>query len=184
MSRIFVLFILTFGSSAVVAEGFDYSFVGAGYTSAKVTGDTGDGFGVGGSAALSDSWHIFAGYESLGFDFDTDISSLSIGAGFNTPISESIDVVAQVAYLSVDVDTPLGSASESGYGIGVGLRAWVSERVELNGSITYADLGDGADDTSCGAGVQFYVTEQVSIGLGLGYADDVDTYTLGARFYF
>ena len=184
MSRIFVLLLLTFGSGGVMAEGFNYSFVGAGYSSAKVTGETGDGFGIGGSAALSENWHLFAGYETLGFDLDVDVSSLSIGVGFNTPISETIDVVAQVSYLSVEADTPLGTADESGYGIGVGLRAWVSDRVELNGSISYADLGDGADDTAFGAGVQFYVTEQFSIGLGLGFADDVDTYTLGGRFFF
>ena len=113
-----------------------------------------------------------------------DWSSLSAGAGFYAPISEKIDVVAQVAYLYAEADTPLGSVDDNGYGVSVGLRAWVSERVELDGAIAYSDFGDGGSDTSFGAGVQFYFTEQFSVGLGLGFADDVDTYRLSGRFYF
>jgi opacity protein-like surface antigen len=184
MLRSIALLVLTLGSTTVLADGFSYSFIGAGYARAEVVDETGDGFGIGGSAALGDNWHIFAGYQSLGFDFDIDLSALSAGVGFNTPISEKIDVVAQVAYLYAEADTPLGSVDDNGYGVSVGLRAWVSERVELDGSIAYSDFGDGGNDTSFGAGVQFYFTEQFSVGLGLGFADDVDTYTLGGRFYF
>jgi hypothetical protein len=127
---------------------------------------------------------VFAGYQSLGFDFDIDLSSLRVGVGFNAQISEKSDVVAQVAYLDAEADTSLGSADDNGCGVSVGFRAWVNERVELDRSIAYSHFGDGGSDTSFGAGVLFYFTEQFSLGLGPGFADDVDTYRLRGRFYF
>lgn len=184
MSRIFVLLILTFGSGAALAEDFNYSFVGAGYSRADVDGETGDGFGIGGSAAVSDNWHVFGGYQALGFDFDIDLSSFNLGLGFNTPITESIDVVAQASFVSAKVDSTFVTIDDTGYALGVGFRAWLSDRVELDGSVTYSDLGVGSNDTSFGGGVQFYLTEQISIGLALGFSSDADTYSLGGRFYF
>jgi len=93
-------------------------------------------------------------------------------------------VVAQASYVRAEVDSPLISFDDSGYAVGVGFRAWLSDRVELDGSVNYSDLGDGSNDTSFGGGVQFYLTEQISIGLALGFSSDVDTYSLGGRFYF
>jgi opacity protein-like surface antigen len=167
-----------------MAEGFNYSYLGGGYARADVAGETGDGFGIGGAIALSDNWHLFAGYDNLGFDLDIDLSSASAGVGFNTPISEAIDVVAQVAYLYAKAESPVDSVDDDGYSLGVGLRAWVSDNIELDGSIAYAEFGDGDGDTSFGVGAQYYFTEKFAVGLGLGFADDVDTYSLGARLYF
>ena len=106
-----------------------------------------------------------------------------MGLGFNTPISEVIDVVAQLSYQRLDVDTPFGGGDVDGFGLGVGLRVAASDRVELNGAVTYVDF-DGGNDTNVGAGFLFNVTEALAIGLSGDFDDDVTLYRLVGRFYF
>lgn len=176
--------VLAVTAGPVAAEEFSYSFVSAGYSTVDVDGADGDGLGVTGSYAIADNWHIVAGYQGLGYDFDVDFSTLSAGIGYNTPVTDAIDIVAQVSYLYASVDTPLGDDNESGYGLGVGVRAHASEAVELNGSINYADIGDGSGETSLGAGFLFNFTETFAAGVAGSWGDDVSGYSAVARFYF
>jgi hypothetical protein len=55
---------------------------------------------------------------------------------------------------------------------------------ELNGSIGYSDLGDGADGTAFNAGALYSFTPTFAIEFGIGIDEDVTLYGLGGRFYF
>lgn len=176
-------------SGAAFAEGFDYSFVEGYYGQMDFDGVDGDGMGIGGSFAVTDSIHVFGGYGTGDIDGGVDVSGLELGVGYNMPISDAVDVVGSLAYISTEFefsDPLLGSLSvdDNGYALGVGLRAMASPAIELNGGITYADYGDLGSDTGFGAGFLYHFSESFAVGLSGDWADDVNTYALNGRFSF
>ncbi|HLT89544.1 MAG TPA: outer membrane beta-barrel protein [Woeseiaceae bacterium] len=180
-------------AGAALAENFDYSYVEGSYGRTDFDGlGDGDGFGIGGSLALTDRFHVFAGYETGDVDVDVppfgevsvDFDGFEVGMGFNTPLSDTIDFVASLAYLSAELELEGVSADEDGYGVNVGLRAMVSPALELNGGIGYADLGEGSGDTSFGAGFLYHFSDAFAAGVGGSWGDDVSSYALTARLSF
>jgi opacity protein-like surface antigen len=187
---------------AWAADGPRYTFVGAGYIHTEVDDDgtlgddpDGDGYRFGGSLAVTNIFHVFAGYsdsdldvDAFGFSIDVDYSVLSVGGGLNYAVSDTVDLVGQLAYVDaeLDVDIPgFGSASEdeSGYGIAAGARAMITEVFEVNGGISYVDLGDDSDDTAFHLGAVYNFTPVIAGLVGLDFGDDVTEYGAGLRFY-
>ena len=191
MLRKWIALSFVFVAGAASADGFNYNFFNAGYGVTDLDGADGDSLSVDGSFAIADNWHLVAGYGLSTFDeggVDLDTTTIQAGVGYNTPISENIDVIANVSYVyaDFDIDTPIGngSADDNGFGLGVGLRAQVSELVELNGGVSYIDLNDVGDDTVFSLGALFNVTETIALGIGGSFSDDADGYSAGVRFYF
>ena len=173
-------------SSAAVAEDFSYDYVSASYGSIDFDdlNVDGDGFGLGLSMGIAENFHLFADYQGADLDFGVDVTQFGAGIGYNTPISDVIDVVAKLSYEYVDIDAGLISDDDSGFGVGVGIRAAVSEAVEIEVGLSYVDLSDSGDNTAFEAGFLFDVTESISIGLSGSWDDDVTIYSLGGRMYF
>jgi hypothetical protein len=188
MWRSLVILALVPMSGAAFAEGFDYSFVEGYYGQVEFDdfGVDGDGIGIGGSFAVNDSFHVFGGYETGDFDFGVDINRLQAGLGYNMPLSDAVDVVASLSYVSIEADiSGVGSADENGYGLGVGLRAMVSPAVELNGGLAYKDYGDSFDgETELGAGFLYHFSDAFAVGLSGEWGEDLSTYALNGRFSF
>lgn len=184
-SKALLLGLFVFSATAA-AEDFNYNFVQATY--GQVDFDEldvdGNGFGIGGSMALSDSFHLFGAYTTADMDFGVDLNQLEAGLGYNAPISETVDLVASLAYVSAEVEAAGFSADDNGYGLGVGLRAMLAPSFEVDGGISYVDMGDGGDDVGFGAGFLYHFTEQFSAGASAGWGDDVSSYSLNARMFF
>lgn len=168
------------------ADGFDYSYLEAGYVSADF--DTagmsvdGDGFGINGSFAITDTYFLSAGYSSLGFDFSIDLDQLAVGGGMHIGLSPTIDFVGTLAYLDAEADSPVGSVSEDGFGIGVGVRGALNNAFEWEAGVNYSDVGDS--NTSFGLDGRYYFTETFAAGIGVGFDDDVTAYSIGVRAEF
>jgi hypothetical protein len=174
-------------SAASAAQGLNYNYVEAGYGRVDIDSPDvdGDGFVLGGSFAVSDQFHLFGSYQTADFDFGIDFTQFDLGLGFNTPITDMVDVVATVSYEYVEVDASgFGSADDNGFGLGVGLRALVSPQVELHGGVEYVDLSDSGSDTALGAGFRFNFNEKFSLGLEGSWGDDISQYALMGRIYF
>lgn len=145
----------------------------------------GDGFGLSGSFEVGQDWHIIAGYSDIGLDFGVDLKEFGIGAGYHTEIAPNTSLFANLLWVNFDVSASgFGSADESGLGASVGIRSNVTDKVELAGSISYVDLGDGADGTSFGVGAWYHFTDAFSLGVVGDFDDDVTALGLGGRFYF
>ena len=190
LKRLLGIVLMCFVTPAM-AGGLSYNYVELGYQHAELDGDfagisvDGDGFGISGSFEVGESWFIAASYDTLGFDFDVDLDQLAVGGGFYMDLSDRADFYAALSYIQAEISAPgLGSADEDGYGVAVGVRGMVTDKVELNGSLSYSDLGDGADGTSFGAGALYSFTETFALGVALETDDDVTVYGIGARFYF
>ena len=174
-------------SAVTNAETFDYTYVSLGYGTTELDGvdADGDGFGIDGSVAISDNFHLFAGYSNSSFDFDVDANTLAAGIGYNTSLTNVVDFVGRVSYQYVELDAPgLSGVDDNGIGLGVGLRYAASERLELDAGINYVDLSDSGDDTSFGLGGLYSFTDSFALGLSGDWGDDASTYSAVGRFYF
>jgi len=174
-------------SAAAVAEDFDYSWLSLSYGMVdfdEIDVD-GDGFGLDGSYALNDDFHVFGEYQAVDLDFGVDATTFSAGVGYNTEMSPAVDAFARLSYEYVEVDMPVfGSDDETGFGFGVGLRFAAGPDVELDAGIDYVDYGSGGDDTALSLGGLYNFTPAFALGLAGSWGDDVSSYSLSGRFYF
>jgi len=156
-----------------------------------------DGFALFGSAELTEQWFILGNYDSLSFgdsvsrlDFDT----LSAGAGFRKSVSEQTDVFTTITFERVNVETAVagfGSTDESdnGFGIGVGVRSHINQRIELGAKADYVVI-DNEDIMRITADSYFHVTDNISLGLGyqlFSITDsdfDINTFKASIRYAF
>ena len=170
----------------VASAEFDYTWIGASYGNVDFDdlNVDGDGFGLDGSLGVTESFHLFGAVETADLDFNVDITRFSAGVGYNTPLAEAIDVIAQLSYESLDIDTAIGNADDDGFGLGAGFRAELTDLVELNGLISYVDYDDSGDDTIIDLGLLFNLSDQLALGVNGSFDDDVSTYRLAGRFYF
>jgi opacity protein-like surface antigen len=182
---------LVFAMSPAFAGDLSYNFIELGYQKADLDDDLagfsvdGDGFGIGGSFEVGESWFIGVGYSTIGFDFGIDLDQISVGGGYHAGLSDRTDFFATLSYLSVEVSASgFGSIDEDGYGVAIGVRSMLTDNVELNGSLGYSDLGDGADGTAFNVGALYSFTESFAVGFDIGIEEDFTLYGIGGRFYF
>lgn len=185
------LFVLLFAFSvSTYADGFSYNSVTLGYgqTEFDDLDIDGDAIGIGGSLALNDSFHAFAGYSMGDLDDDfgnsADFDELSIGFGHHLSLSEQVDLVSEVSYEYVEVSAGGVSVDDNGFGLGLGLRFAATPQIELDAGISYVDFGDGGDDTGFGAGLLYNINDTFTIGVNGGWTDDTSSYSISGRFYF
>ena len=161
--------------------GRDYTFIDLDYIHTSIDAGPfdidGDGLGISGSWAFADQFHLFGGWSYQEFDFDVDTHELALGAGFNTEINEQLDFVANVALLHADVE---GGGDEDGFQLGLGIRSQINERFQVDGGLTYVDLGD--DDIVVSGKGRYFFTDFFAGTLGLELADDVVVFELGVRW--
>ncbi|WP_051174459.1 outer membrane beta-barrel protein [Marinimicrobium sp. LS-A18] len=168
--------------------------VSVAYQSADVEGETVTGFGLGGSALLSENIFVAGAFSRLSDDvelfgdtLEMDLNTVSFGLGFRHGLSVNTDLFAIVSYEDIEVDAAYmgesGSASDNGYGLTGGFRSMLSESFEISGSLGYVNIDDESE-TSVAVGADYFFTDTVSIGLGHAMADDVDTTSISLSVYF
>jgi hypothetical protein len=190
MLRTLAVFFLGMFSTAAIADGLSYNYVQAAYQHVEIDDIggfdvDGDGFAFGGSFELADDWHVFGSYGTADFDFGVDFNELLVGVGFHTAISERTDFVANVSYVSVEVDVGgFGSADDDGFGAEIGIRSMVSPDFELAGYITQVELDDSGGETGLRGEAWYSVSETFAVGASIDAADDVTTFGIGGRLYF
>lgn len=167
---------------------FSYTFVEIGYDESdfdvRGAGDVdGDGLTVSGSFEFTDEWHAYASYGSADLDFRLDLDAWAIGVGYVFPLRQNIDLYGRVLYLDWDFSGP-GPANrdEDGLGLQARIRARVTNELELEGGIQYADVGDA--DTSLQALARYHFSESLSAGVGLTLGGDIEGIGINARFSF
>lgn len=126
------------GASAAASAGdLSYAYLEAGYArSDRDALDNGNGFGVRGSGAITDSFHFFGGYERTDHD-DFDLADWRAGIGYNLAVSDNVDLIARVSYEKADYDI-IGDGD--GYGVEVGVRAALSPAFEASAGVRHRDI--------------------------------------------
>ena len=186
MFRLSLLVLALCLSATVNADDFSYSWLQLGYGTVDFDDIDvdGDGPGFGASFEVNDDVFIFGNYTTVGLDFGIDATSTSAGVGFNTTVSEGADLFATVSWEYAEIDVPLlGSEDDSGFGVGIGMRYWVAPGFELNGGVSYVDIGNDGD-TAFSFGALYSFTSAFAGGLGASFADEAASFSVFARYYF
>ena len=184
-----VLLIALFAFSATAgAQGIGYNYLQASYGTANIDDSVidvdGDGFGISGSFAFSDNFHVSAEYQTLGMDFGVDLNVLEAAVGYHTSLSENLDFTAQLGFLNAEIEASgLGSVEDDGLLAGIGLRAAMTDRVELYGGLDYIDF-DSEGETRFNAGFLFGITDTITAGAEASIWEDINVYQLNVRFDF
>ncbi len=166
-----------------------YSFAGAAYQRVELDdlglNIDGNGLSIGGSFEIGDNWHVFGSYSSTDFGFGIDVNTLQVGAGYHVLISDNTSFFTNLSLVRAEVDVGiLGSVDDDGYGLTIGMRSNVSERFEAEGSLSYVDLGNGADGLAAGGAGWYRLSDSFAIGLIVYFDEDVVAYGIGGRYYF
>ena len=172
---------LALAPAAVLAASPDYTYIEGGYVNSDFDGGgSADGFGIGGSAEVGENIFIIASFSRVS-DAGQDLDIPTAGIGYKSAVSDTTDVNVSIAYVDVDLS---GCCSEDGYALDASLRSMMSNEFELNGGITYVDLGGaGGDDTSFHVGGVYSFNDSFAVTGGISASNDVTTFSIGGRFY-
>ena len=173
--------------TALAADGLSYSYVQAAYEKGDLdsAGVKLSGLSVAGSAAFGENLFGFISYAD-GSKSGVHLKPLTAGVGFHYGLTDSMDLVTGASFENLKVSASgLGSTSESGWGLGVGLRGAVG-MAELQAGVKYVDIGDFGNDTVFSVGGRYNFTEMFSAGLDISKWDDLDLtqFSLSLRYSF
>ncbi len=167
-----------------------YTYGEFGYTRLDIEDFDADGdmLGINGSFAVADQFHIFASYDDGEVDPDfgpeIDVTLLEIGGGINYAISDTVDLVGRLSWVSAELDAGgFGDVDDDGLGLFGGMRAMMNLQLELNGGISYTDIEDN-DEASLDIGAVYNFTEVFAVTADASFGDDLSTYGIGLRMYF
>lgn len=189
MLRSISLMLLAAFAVPAMAGDLSYSYVEGGYQRVELDDSSGlnvdgDSYGIGGSMEIGDSFHVFGDVAKSKFDYSADLDQYSLGVGYHTSMTDSVDAIFELAYVHAEADVFGFSAKDDGYGASIGVRAMLGNQFELGGSVNYVDLGGGSDDTTVDGSVRYYVTPAIALGINAGIGNDVTSYGAGLQVYF
>ncbi|MCC5794064.1 MAG: outer membrane beta-barrel protein [Chromatiales bacterium] len=194
---------------AAAAEGGPrYTYLGASYEwtdvkyAVRAPGSSHDGINIEGSVSLSSWLHLFGGYYDGDFGLqldeefaaelglppakvDFDFSGYHVGLGVSYPLTSMIDIVGRAAYVSAELDTPLGRIDDDGFMVEGLVRAMISDNIEVQVGYSYTDLRDAdIQNRDLSLGLVYNVTNEVAVRLRGVVFDNDTSLELGIRLYF
>jgi len=189
---------LGFGTQVFAAdEGFSYNLAEIGYVRGEIDDLDlkGDGVTLGGSMQFSPN--IFGSFNFADIDYGSSAATggvkikgtnYSLGVGFNWALGPTLDLVSGATYEHIKIKGSSGgvsaSSNDSGFGLNVGLRGRVAEKLELTGNVKYVDFGQGANDFTFGAGGRWYFTDAFAAGPDVSHNDDGTNWGISFRYDF
>ena len=173
----------------MAADGFSYNLIEGSYVDTELDDNgpslKGDGAAVAGSVELTPSLFGFASVNDLNYDAGISSNAYSLGMGAHFGLTPQLDLISGVSFERLRVKiSGVGSASEEGYGLSLGLRGRVAERLELTAAVKYVDLGHGIDDTTLSAGGRYYFTPAFAAGIDVSDNSDGTTWGIALRYDF
>ena len=169
-------------AAAAGATDLSYDYAELRWVDTEIESVDGDGFQLGGSYEVAEQWLVVADLTAVDFDFNIDITTFSVGAGYVVRYDERFDLVGYARLIRANADGPGGDNNENGYSIAAGTRAKPIENVELRAFLNHVDVFER--DTFIELGGDYYFDPRFSVGATLQFAGDADTLTLGIRWFF
>jgi len=138
--------------------------------------DGGDGYELGGAYRINEKFYAGLSLQNLDLG-PLDLDVMEISGGYIVPYRK-IDIAFEVGLIDADV----AGGSESGYSLAAGGRGFVSPTVELRGFMRRVDVVNA--DTFIDLGADYFVSDQLSLGVTVELNSDADAFTFGGRYYF
>jgi hypothetical protein len=107
-------------------------------------------------------------------DYDFSAGKLGLGLGVHFPIGRRVDVVTgfSLQRLRLENDTANTTLNEDGWGMDLGLRGMIGERLQWTVSWHNVDYGRDNEDSSWSTGFRYYFTRTFAMGLDLASTDE------------
>lgn len=172
------------------ASAVDWTYVGGGYSYANVETSysnrdvSADAFFGEASVALTD-WAFVQGKFVKGADQDFDTSVAAVSVGLNKSLDERTDLYGKVT-ASAALENRYAYENYA-YEAEAGIRAQVTERVELRGGVVATEIRQASlsELRYLGtAGVEFALTPSLRLGFDVRAKDSVLEGLAGVRLYF
>ena len=173
ISAVVLAGVVSSGFASAQAADFNYNYIEGTYESYDLDGIDGQAGRLFGSYELNQNLNIIGEYATGNLDnptggADLDFEESAIGLEYHTSIAPKTDVTANLKYIKQDIDSV---GDEDGYGIGVGLRHWLTDKVEVDANIDYSDIDDN-DDTKLKVGARYYLNDGLSVGAGYSISEE------------
>jgi hypothetical protein len=180
-------------AGAAHATELNYNFVEAGYSVIDFDDFNEDlnSVYVNGSFLVAEEIFLFAGFA----DGQTDrfaggrlgLTSYTLGIGYRLGVGPQTDVNFAAAFERARIEGKgglafLGSDSENGYSLSVGVRHLVVPEFEIGADVTYINIDE--DDTVLTLGGLWHITELVAVGLSYSIGSDAQGFAGSVRFKF
>jgi hypothetical protein len=190
------LLISSISMAAPPPDKLRYNYVNLGASGGEI--DTGTSLGdvdftqgsISGSWGVHENVALFGGISGgeietsdVCFCTDIDTAGVSLGVVPHFPLGNNIDILIPVAYEWAELDDGFDTIDDSGYSIGLGIRALLTPAWELSVGVIHVDIGD-EDDQSVAGSVRWHIVELFSLSFGAQASSDVTAVTLGGRFTF
>lgn len=188
-------------STAAYADAPRYDYVDLSYGSfndpsgSNLSSD--HAYGLGASYAITDKWlvggaysHESADWKPSGLSGSASGNGYEAGLAYRIPLSDSVDLVPNLSYLSEHVSFSVpgfsSSSTDTGYDAGVLLRANVTSAVELDASADHSSPGSSSNDVGVAALYNFDRSFAVSLGYDVSRSNgqNVSGWSVALRYYF
>lgn len=185
LKKVFAATVLFSAMNASAAD-FSYGHFDIGFASVDVDDEgesySGEAISLDFAAELGSVFYVTAGFATADVE-ETSQDTKSLGVGVHAPLGERVDVYAEVAYVSVDVEFDGWSFDDTGSSQTLGLRSKVADRIELGGGITRLSVFD-TSDTGYFVNAFFAAKENVHFGGEISRGDDSTGYGVILRVSF
>ena len=111
---------------------------------------------------------------------DADLDAYRIGAGYHLPLGSRFDAFGILSVAHEEVDGSGDDFDDTGLAAEVGGRMLLRPKLELNGSVEWADVDDS--ETGLGVGARYYLIDALSLGGRIESVDSDESFSVGLRF--
>lgn len=174
--------------NATAADDLSYDYLEARYAQSEIETDfgniDGDGWLLNGLFEITDSVHLFAGYDRLEFDDNARVRTTMFGGGFAFGVSPTTDIILRAGFVDGQLTDDFFELNDDGFMVSAGVRSLITPEIELYGTFQSIDFEDIGEEDSMTVGVDFYLNRDFAIGPTIVWIEDTTTWTLGAKFYF
>ncbi|MGA7749958.1 MAG: hypothetical protein WCA63_07390, partial [Gallionella sp.] len=117
---------------------------------------------------------------------DNNVNSITIGAGYHTPLKENADAMVKGDVILGSVKTGGNSTSENGFDIGAGIRAQLGKKFEGTLAIIHSSTSGGifaSTNTFVNAQLGFNFTTKIQMTADVDFTPD-RTSSLKLRYFY
>ena len=173
------------------AEGLSYTYAEAGWLQSDIDNFNEElgGWGLRASWEIVDNFFVFGRYadqstNARGGEFT--FQPWDLGVGYAYPVNDTLDIYGTVSYSNIDADAPsyVKNTSDDGYTLGLGARTRLIEKLELEGTVKYADFSDYGSNTAFEFAGRWFFTDAFAFGLEYSAGSELDTFGAMLRYQF
>lgn len=165
--------------AASAADGINYNYVQGGYTATNTSSGDADGWGLQGSAALNQNFHLFGDFSQQDIKHSSaNFDQWRVGVGYNRQVAQNTDLVTRVAYEKFDAGSGLKT---DGYSVEAGARASLTPMLEGYAMAGYEDGQDYDGNFYGRLGAQVKFNQNWGVAADVKFANGDRQWFVGPR---